>query len=150
MESCPFEASTKELSSNVLSSSCSSRSRRGLLGGTFKGVDDRHKGSALDVPTPKSLQDTVAWTPVAKINFTKESLMKQHIMKAKRNARILTNYIKSKCTEGSRYIPSLLKWGRRVFKDSCVPTVCVPGGLSGRQHPLREAAECKHLMCWPV
>ncbi len=97
MESCPFEACTKELSS-----SCSSKSRRGLLGGLFKGVDDRHKGSALDIPTPKSLEETCTWTPVAKINFTKESLMKQHIMKAKRNARKLTNYIKSKCTEGGR------------------------------------------------
>ncbi len=102
MESCPFEACTKELSSNVLSSSCSSKSRRGILGGLFKGVDDRHKGSALDVPTPKSLEETFAWTPVAKIYFTKESLMKQHIMKAKRNARKLTNYIKNKCTEGGR------------------------------------------------
>ncbi len=69
---------------------------------SLKGVDDRHKGSALDVPTPKSLEETFAWTPVTKIYFTKESLMKQHIMKAKRNARKLTNYIKSKCTEGGR------------------------------------------------
>ncbi len=67
MESCPFEDCTKELSSNVLSSSCSSKSRRVLLGGLFKGVDDRHKGSALDVPTPKSLEETFAWTPVAKM-----------------------------------------------------------------------------------
>ena len=73
MESCPFEASTKELPSNGLSSSSSSRSRQGLLGGLFIGVDDRHKGSALDVPTPTSLQETVAWTPVNKINFTRES-----------------------------------------------------------------------------
>lgn len=84
------DASTTELSSNISSSSCSSRSRRGLLGGLFKGVDDRHKGSALDVPTPKSLQETFAWTPVAKNNFTKESLMKQHIIKAKMPEYLLT------------------------------------------------------------
>lgn len=95
------------------------------MGGLFKAVDDRHKGSALDVPTPKSLQETFAWTPVAKNIFTKESPIKLHIMKAKINARKLTNYMKSKCTEGGWYIPSLLKWGHRVFKDSCVPTVCV-------------------------
>lgn len=33
------------------------------------GVDEKYKGSAVDVPTPKSLQDTVAWTPVTKSNF---------------------------------------------------------------------------------
>ena len=65
---------------------------------------DRHKGSAFDVPTPKSLQNTVAWTPVQTMNFTKASLMKKHIMQAKRNARIknTSNYIKSKCTQGGK------------------------------------------------
>ena len=104
MESGPLEASTKELPSNGLSSSSSSRSTRGLLDGLLIGVDDRHKGSAFDVPTPKSLQNTVAWTPVQTMNFTKASLMKKHIMQAKRNARIknTSNYIKSKCTQGGK------------------------------------------------
>ena len=104
MESGPLEASTKELPSNGLASSSSSRSTRGLLDGFFTGVDDRHKGSAFDVPTPKSLQNTVAWTPVQTMNFTKASQMKKHIMQAKRNARIknTSNYIKSKCTQGGK------------------------------------------------
>ena len=60
--SCSFEAATDELPSNGSSSSSgsSSRSRRGL----FEGLFAKHEGSAVDVPTPKSLEDTVAWTPV--------------------------------------------------------------------------------------
>lgn len=44
-------------------------SMQGLFEGRFTGVDENWKGAAVGVPTPKSVQDTVAWTPVIKSKF---------------------------------------------------------------------------------
>ena len=38
------------------------------------------------------------------------------------------NFINTYCTEDGLYTPSLLKWGCRVLKDSCVLTARLSGG----------------------
>lgn len=66
VESCGSGTSIDELPSKGLSSSSSS-SKRGLLHGLFIGVEVRNgcdAVKAVEVPTPKSVQDTVFCVPL--------------------------------------------------------------------------------------